>query len=118
MNAESVVNLVTQTGIWCVTAFILGKLFFDYVKRDREQDREDYKEDKDRMYAVLENQGKLMEQQKELLSKQLVMSEHNKEILDSLTDIQMLHTNRLTNIEDRQTRLEQNVQEINEKLFK
>lgn len=70
------------------------------------------------MYTMIENQGKILEQQKELLSEQVLMSRHNKEMLDRLTDIQMLHTNRLSSIEDRQFRLEQEVKEINEKLSK
>lgn len=116
MDFQPIINLVAQTGIWCVTAFVIGKVFFDYVKKDKEQEREDHKEERDRMYTLIENQGKIMEQQKELLGKQVLMSEHNKEMLDRLTDIQMLHTNRLDRIEDRQSRLEEEVKEINKNL--
>ena len=57
-----------------------------------------------------------MLQQKDLLTQSITMSQHNKEMLDKLTDIQMLHTNRLDRIEDRQTQLEEEVKKIGNKL--
>lgn len=116
MDIQPIIELITQTGIWCMTTYILAKYFFDYVKKDKENDRQDHKEDKDKLYTLLDNQSKILEQQKEMLSKQVIMSEHNKEMLDKLTNIQMLHTNRLDRIEDRQTRLEEEVKKIGSKL--
>lgn len=107
MDLQPLVELVTQTGIWCVSAFIIAKHFFEYIKKDGENKREDMKEDKDRMYEILDKYSVLMEQQKELLSEQVCISENNKEMLNRLTDIQMLHTNRLDRIEDRLGRLEE-----------
>lgn len=107
-NFEPVVNLITQTGIWCATSYILGK----YLIREKQQDRQDNKEEKERLYGLIENQGKILEQQKELLSQQVMMAQHNKEMLDRLTDIQMLHTNRLDRIEERQTRLEEEIKDL------
>lgn len=121
---EQIADLIAKTGIWCVTAYLIGKRFMDYIKSDREQSREDTQREreqsredrqkerehdrveKDRLYSVIENQSMLMQQQKELLGQQLVLSEHNKEMLDKLTEIQILHTNRLDRIEDRLGRLE------------
>ena len=111
-NFDSVINLVTQTGVWCVTSYILGK----YLIREKQQDRQDNKEEKERLYGLIENQGKILEQQKELLSQQVMMSQHNKEMLDRLTDIQMLHTNRLDRIEERQTRLEEEIKDLGKNL--
>ena len=111
-NFDSVINLVTQTGVWCVTSYILGKCLI----REKQQDRQDNKEDKERLYGLIENQGKILEQQKELLSQQVMMSQHNKEMLDRLTDIQMLHTNRLDRIEERQTRLEEEIKDLGKSL--
>lgn len=109
---EPVVNLITQTGVWCVTAYILGR----YLIQDKHQDRQDNKEEKERLYGLIENQGKILEQQKDLLSQQVMMSQHNKEMLDRLTDIQMLHTNRLDRIEDKQTRLEEEIKDLGKNL--
>ena len=111
-NFEPVVNLITQTGIWCVTAYILGR----YLIKDKQQDRQDNKEEKERLYKLIENQGKILEQQKELLSQQVMMSQDNKEMLERLTSIQMLHTNRLDRIEERQTKLEEEIKDLRRSL--
>lgn len=113
MDTQPFIDLITKTGIWCLTAFIVGRTFFDWIKRDKEMDREDMKEDRAQMYALMERQGNLLEQQKELINRQVLMSEHNKEMLDRLTDIQMLHTNRLDRIEDRLGRLEEETKKGN-----
>ena len=107
-NFEPVVNLITQTGIWCVTAYILGR----YLIKDKQQDRQDNKEEKERLYKLIENQGKILEQQKELLSQQVMTSQDNKEMLERLTSIQMLQTNRLDRVEERQTKLEEEIKEL------
>ena len=111
-NFDSVINLVTQTGVWCVTSYILGK----YLIREKQQDRQDNKEDKERLYGLIENQGSILEQQKELLSQQVMMSNHNKEVLDRLADIQVLQTNRLDRIEERQTKLEEEIKDLRKSL--
>ena len=107
-NFDSVINLVTQTGVWCVTSYILGK----YLIREKQQDRQDNKEEKERLYGLIENQGKILEQQKELLSQQVMTSQDNKEMLERLTSIQMLQTNRLDRVEERQTKLEEEIKEL------
>ena len=107
-NFDSVINLVTQTGVWCVTAYILGR----YLIREKQQDREDNKEEKERLYGLIENQGKILEQQKELLSQQVMTSQDNKEMLERLTSIQMLQTTRLDRVEERQTKLEEEIKEL------
>ena len=109
---QPIVDLVTQTGIWCVTAYGLGR----YILNNGSLDRKENKEEKERLYSIIDNQGKILEQQKELIGKQVIMAEHNKEMLDRLTKIQMLHTNRLDRIEDRQTRLEEEMKELNRSL--
>ena len=109
---EPVVNLITQTGVWCVTAYILGR----HLLREKQQDRQDNKEEKERLYGLIENQGKILEQQKELLSQQVKMSNHNKEVLDRLADIQVLQTNRLDRIEERQTKLEEEIKDLRKSL--
>lgn len=113
---ENFMQLISQTGIWCVTAYILGKNFFDYVTRREENDRVNFKEREERMYRIIEKQEVIMIQQKDLLTQSITMSQHNKEMLDKLTDIQMLHTNRLDRIEDRQTQLEEEIKKIGSKL--
>ena len=106
---ENFIQLISQTGIWCVTAYILGKNFIDYITRREENDKVNFKEREERMYRIIEKQEAIMLQQKDLLTQSITMSQHNKEMLDKLTDIQMLHTNRLDRIEDRQTQLEEEV---------
>ena len=113
---ENFMQLIFQTGIWCVTAYILGKNFFDYVTRREENDRVNFKEREERMYQIIEKQEVIMIQQKDLLTQSITMSRHNKEMLDKLTNIQMLHTNRLDRIEDRQTQLEEEIKKIGSKL--
>ncbi|MBO5424379.1 MAG: hypothetical protein J6A25_02595 [Lachnospiraceae bacterium] len=113
---ENFMQLISQTGIWCVTAYILGKNFFDYVTRREENDRVNFKEREERMYQIIEKQEVIMIQQKDLLTQSITMSRHNKEMLDKLTNIQMLHTNRLDRIEDRQTQLEEEIKKIGSKL--
>lgn len=113
---ENFMQLISQTGIWCATAYILGKKFFDYVTRREEDDRVNFKEREERMYRIIEKQEVIMIQQKDLLTQSITMSQHNKEMLDKLTDIQMLHTNRLDRIEDRQTQLEEEIKKIGSKL--
>ena len=105
-------QLISQTGIWCVTAYILGKNFFDYITRREEGDRQNYKDREERMYSIFEKQESIMLQQKDLLSQQVTMSQHNKEMLDKLTNIQILHNNRLDRIEERQTQLEEEIKKI------
>ena len=39
-------------------------------------------------------------------------SQHNKEMLEKLTSIQMLQTNRLDRVEERQTKLEEEIKEL------
>ena len=128
--SENFIQMISQTGIWCVTAFLLGKTFLDYIIKREEVDRTSFKEREDRTYSIIENQEALMQQQKDLLSKAIIMIENNKEKLSNLTDmtqsnketldnlnnIQMLHTNRLDRIEDRQTQLEEEVKKIGSKL--
>ena len=111
-SLEPVVNLITQTGVWCVTAYILGK----YLIREKQQDRQDNKEDKERLYGLIENQGKILEQQKELLSQQVKTSQDNKEMLERLTSIQMIQTNRLDRVEERQTKLEEEIKDLRRSL--
>ena len=128
--SENFIQMISQTGIWCVTAFLLGKTFLDYIIKREEVDRTSFREREDRTYSIIENQEALMQQQKDLLSKAITMIENNKEKLSNLTDmtqsnketldnlnnIQMLHTNRLDRIEDRQTQLEDEVKKIGSKL--
>lgn len=124
MDFQPIINLIAQTGIWCVLAFGLGKIlfdwmkkFFEYIKEEKERDRADFKQEKDRIYSLFDNQAEISSQQKDLLQQHLIMAEHNKEMLDRLTDIQMLHTNRLDRIEDRQSRLETEVREMNKNII-
>ena len=58
-----------------------------------------------------------MSQQKELLAKQVATAQENKETLKKLTEIQMLHTNRLDRIEDRQSQMEAEIRKIGDKLY-
>lgn len=113
---ENFMQLISQTGIWCVTAYIIGKSFFDYITRREEDDRQNYKDREERIYSIFEKQESIMLQQKDLLSQQVTMSQHNKEMLDKLTNIQILHTNRLDRIEERQTQLEEEIKKIGSKL--
>ena len=127
---ENFIQIISQTGIWCVSTFVLAKTFLDYIVKREEVDRTSFKEREDRTYSIIENQEELMQQQKDLLSKAITMIENNKEKLSNLTDmtqnnketldnlnnIQMLHTNRLDRIEDRQTQLEEEVKKIGNKL--
>lgn len=130
---EQFIELVVQGGSWLVgvlAAFTIGKQLIDYIKTDKEQDRMDYKEDRERMYALIERQNALAEQQKDmqvqtnvLIQKQIGMEEHNREMLnglkatmDKMNDIQMLHTNRLDRIEDKQEQMEKEIRKIGDKL--
>lgn len=105
IDVQPMINLVTQTGIWCLSTYILAKYFLDYIKSDKEQEKEDRKlertecqREKDRLYGLIESQNRLMEQQKDLLS-------HNRDMLTKLTEVEMLHSTRLDRIEDKIERL-------------
>ena len=124
---EGFVELISQTGIWCATTFVLGKVLLNYIsksqdenrKLSRERDevtRQDNKEREERLYTILDRQELLMSQQKELLAKQVATAQENKETLKKLTEIQMLHTNRLDRIEDRQSQMEAEIRKIGDKL--
>lgn len=130
---EQFLEMLVQGGSWLVgifAAMAIGKQLIDYVKTDKEHDRQDYKDDRERMYSLIEKQNHLSEQQKEvlvqtnlLIQKQIGMEEHNREMLnglratmDKMNDIQMLHTNRLNRIEDKQEQLEKEIKKIGDKL--
>ena len=51
---ESFIQLISQTGIWCVTAYILGKNFIEYITRREEDDKVNFKEREERMYRIIE----------------------------------------------------------------
>ncbi|MCF0126846.1 MAG: hypothetical protein HUJ68_14060 [Clostridia bacterium] len=97
MNYEPIITLITQTGIWCVSTFILAKLILDNMKSEKIE----HKEDKNKLYDIYITQAKILQEQKELIKEQVSISKNNKEMLDKLTNIQMLHTNRLDKIEER-----------------
>lgn len=125
MDFQPFINTIAQAGVWCIAAFVMGKMFIDYINKDKELDRQDvvnerqmFREERERLYLLVEGQGKILEQQRDMLGQQVEASKHNKEMLDKLTNIQMLHTNRLDRIEDRQSRLEEEVKEINRNLQK
>lgn len=105
---DALIKLITQTGVWCATAYIVGKVFLDYVNKKDDNSRQDMYNREERMYTIMERLEVTLSQQKDILTQQVVTSEHNKQVLDKLTDIQMLHTNRLDKIEDRLGRLEDN----------
>lgn len=128
----ALLELIIQGGTWfvgCMAAFIVGKLFVQYVNKERSTYRDDTKEEKDRLYSIIEsqndllsNQGSILEQQKQMLEntnrlieQQISMEMDNREVLnalvvsnDKMTEIQMLHANRLERIEDRLERVERN----------
>ena len=125
---EGFVELISQTGIWCATTFVLGKVLLNYIsksqdenrKLSRERDevtRQDNKEREERLYTILDRQELLMSQQKDLLSQQAAASLENKDTLKKLTEIQMLHTNRLDRIEDKQSQMEAELKKIGERLL-
>ena len=124
---EGFVELISQTGIWCATTFVLGKVLLNYISKtqdanrqlSKERDeitRQDNKEREERLYTLLDRQEVLMGQQKDLLSQQAATALENKETLKKLTEIQMLHTNRLDRIEDRQSQMEAELRKIGDKL--
>ena len=64
---EGFVELISQTGIWCATTFVLGKVLLNYIsksqdenrKLSRERDevtRQDNKEREERLYTILDRQ--------------------------------------------------------------
>ena len=106
MDLSSFAKLFTETGVWCVTAYLLGKTLLDILRKDKEQAREDYKADKERMYSFIDEQNAILNELKQLVNNQASAAEQSKEMLHKLTDIQMLHTNRLDRIEERLGRLE------------
>lgn len=130
---EQMLTLLVEGGSWLVGVFaagVIGKQLIDYIKNDKEQDRQDHKDDKERMYSLMEKQNNLSEQQKEmlvqtnvLLQKQIDMEKHNREMLtglkatmDKMNDIQMLHTNRLDRIEDKQEIMDREIRKIGDRL--
>lgn len=113
---EALMQLITQTGIWCVTAYILGKAFFDYINKKDEVTRQDTKQREERIYTIMEKLENTISQQKDILVQQVLTTEHNKQVLDKLTDIQMLHTNRLDRIEDKQSQQDEELKEISKTL--
>lgn len=124
---EALMQLISQTGIWCAAAFVLAKVFLDYInkkdaaqrqdsKEREEVNRQDFKDRDDRTYNMISKLENLMSQQKELLSQQTIMSKQNKDTLDKLTEIQILHTNRLDAIERKQGEMEEQLKKIGSKL--
>lgn len=130
---EQWLSLIVQGGSWLIGIFAagtVGKILIDYVKSDKEQDRQDFKEDKERTYSLMEKQNNLAAQQKDMLvqtnlliQKQLDAEQVNREMLiglkatmDKMNDIQMLHTNRLDRIEDRQEIMEKEIRKIGDRL--
>ena len=120
MNFQPFINAVAQAGVWCMAAFILGKSYLDYINKDKEHDRLERLDDRDynraereKLYQLMNDQASILKDQKILLSRQVDVSEHNKDMLDKLTNIQMLHTNRLDSIEDRQSRMEEELKRLN-----
>lgn len=126
-------DVIVQGGSWLVgvlAAMAIGKQLIDYIKNDKQQDREDSKQDRERMYSLIERQNTLAEQQKDMLVQtnaliqtQVGMEEHNREMLnglkatmDKMNDIQMLHTNRLDRIEDKQELMEREIRKIGDRL--
>lgn len=126
-------NLFIQGGSWAVGIFaagVVGKQLIQYITKDKEQDRIDFREDKKKMYELMDKQNQISAEQKEmitqtniLLQKQVEMSSSNKEMIaglkatmDKMNDIQMLHKNRLDRIEDRQIFMEREIAKIGDKL--
>lgn len=130
---DQFLEMIVQGGSWLVgilAAMVIGKQMIEYIRVDKENDRKDNKEDRERIYALMERQNLLAAQQKDvllqtnlLIQKQAGMEEHNREMLnglkatlDKMNDIQMLHTNRLDRIEDKQENLDQALKRIGDKL--
>lgn len=130
---DQFLEMIVQGGSWLVgilAAMAIGKQMIEYIRVDKENDRKDNKEDRERIYALMERQNLLAAQQKDvllqtnlLIQKQAGMEEHNREMLnglkatlDKMNDIQMLHTNRLDRIEDKQENLDQALKRIGDKL--
>lgn len=137
----SIMDFILQGGSWAIgilAALVVGKQFISYITKDKEMDRQDAKErldrdrafakeDNERVYSLMEKQNVLFEQQRETLIqislKQVSSDEQNrlifnglKDTMDGLKEIQMLHTNRLDRIEDRQSNLEREIMKISDKL--
>lgn len=118
-----ILDLILQGGSWLIgifAAIAVGRQFIAFITHDKDLDRQDAKEDRERMYSLMEKQNELYSQQKEMLVKS---EAYNKEALkgiknslDKLNEIQMLHTNRLYRIEDRQEKLESEVKKIGDKI--
>lgn len=119
----ALLEIVTQGGSWLVgviAAIVIGRQFVNFVSKDKELDRADSKEEKEKMYALMEKQNELYGQQKELLIR---MDSYSREMLkglkgtmDKMNEIQMLHTNRLDRIEDKQSQMETELRKISEKI--
>jgi len=109
-----------STGAWGLLAVFLIKYFIDDKAKTIERLEKSYREnygdmrtDKNKLTEIISTQKDLLIQQKEILSKQTDMLGHYEDILngikttlEKITDIQLLHANRLEMIESRLERLE------------
>lgn len=123
---EQLLELITQGGSWIIGIFaagVIGRQFIAYIKSKDEEtrellkaDRAETKAEKERLFNMFEGQRAILEQQKDMLVEQMKTNANNTKMLEKLTDIQMLHTNRLDRMEDRQSRLEDEIKKIGDRL--
>ena len=120
MDIKTVFEAVAGTGAWGLLAVFLIKYFIDDKAKTIDRLEEIHKESQEYMRADKEkiqldntklmdvsiSQNNLLIQQKDILEKQTELLSHNAEMmigiestLDRITDIQLIHANRLDNIE-------------------
>ena len=120
MDIMEIFKTAGSTGAWGLLAVFLIKYFIDDKAKTIERLETSYREnygdmrlDKNKLTEIIATQKDLLIQQKEILSKQTDMLGHYEDILngiktnlEKITDIQLLHANRLEKIESRLERLE------------
>ena len=120
MDIMEIFKTAGSTGAWGLLAVFLIKYFIDDKAKTIERLEKSYREnygdmrtDKNKLTEIISTQKDLLIQQKEILSKQTDMLGHYEDILngikttlEKITDIQLLHANRLEMIESRLERLE------------
>lgn len=120
MDITAVFEAVAGSGAWGLLAVFLIKYFIDDKTKTINRLEEIHKESQEYMRADKEkiqldntklmdvsiSQNNLLVQQKDILEKQTELLSHNAEMmigiesaLDRITDIQLIHANRLDNIE-------------------
>ncbi len=119
MDMESIIlETLTQYGFLGVGIIFMTKKYFEHTEKNIDNNREDSRQREERLYQIFDKQSEMMEQQFLLLQEMKASTDYHKDMLNKLTDIQMLHTNRLDRIDGEMALVKSEVTSIKEQIIK